>query len=255
MASKKSTHAAAQVAGKNGLSLISDENFRALYAKLLQCTILDDRMRTVSHYERWTGREAGTAGVVACLCSGDFVTPTPRGMLARYLQNGSFTFGHEAAPNAKGQLAAATGHALRHKLERLGNVTVVFAAASEMNRTREIFAAAASQSLPVLYVLEGSARLTEVWEGLPVIRVDGSDAVAVYRVAHESIKRAREGGGATIIECAVWLGDDEPQNPLEKLEKYLTGKKIFRQDWKRRLEKKYCNALNEAVRVARMNRF
>lgn len=83
-----------------------------------------------------------------------------------------------------------------------------------------------------------------------MIRVDGCDAVAVYRVAHESSVRAREGGGPTIMECTTWPVDRAPQDPLVHLERYLTGKKLFRQDWKRRLEKRYSKALDEALRKA-----
>jgi TPP-dependent pyruvate/acetoin dehydrogenase alpha subunit len=252
MTGKKSTHVA-QVAGKNGFSLISDEKFRELYAALLQCTMLDDRLQSTSGYERWTGREAGTAGVVACLRSGDSVTPTPRGILAGYLQNDSLMPAQGMVRTVVEQISAATGDALRHKLEKLANVTVVFTAACEMNQTDQIFATAGTQSLPVLYVLEGGTSLADVWAGLPVIRVDGSDAVAVYRVAHESIRRARDGGGPTIMECAMWSGHDEPQNSLTKLETYLTGKKLFRSDWKRRLEEKYGKSLNAAVRAAGMS--
>jgi TPP-dependent pyruvate/acetoin dehydrogenase alpha subunit len=254
MKSKKTTEAA-RVAGKNGFSLISDEKFRELYAALLHCSMLDDRLRTTSGYDRWAGREAGTAGVVACLRSGDSVAPTPRGLLARYLQNGTLTPARGKAPAAASQLAAATGDALRHKLEKLGNVAVVFAPAGEPDQMREIFATASSHSLPVFYVLDGSALSAEICGGLPVIRVDGSDTVAVYRVAHESIMRAREGGGPTIMECATWPGDSESRNPLTKLENYLAGKNLFRQDWKQRLEKKYSQVLDKAVNVQATNRF
>ncbi len=36
---------------------------------------------------------------------------------------------------------------------------------------------------------------------IPSIPVDGLDLAAVYRVAHESVLRARRGGGPTLIEC------------------------------------------------------
>jgi TPP-dependent pyruvate/acetoin dehydrogenase alpha subunit len=245
----------ARVAGKNGFSLISDEKFRELYAALLQCRMLDDRLPASTTYERWTGREAGTAGVIACLRPGDFVTPTPRSLLASYLQNDSLPLRHGAALTAAAHLAAATGHALRHKLENLGNIAVVFANADEADRASDVFSTAAGSSLPVLYVVEGSTPLKEIRSNPPVIRVDGSDAVAVYRVAHESIARAREGGGPTIIECAAWLSGTEPQDPLVKLEHYLADKKLFRQAWKHRLEKKYSKALGEAVTAAALNRF
>lgn len=234
---------AARIAGKNGFSLISDETFRELYAALLQCRILDERLLASAGYERWAGSEAGTAGLIACLRSGDSVTPTRRGLLAAYLQKASLPMPRETVQEPLAQLAAATSDGLRHKLGRLGNITVVFTYAGEPDRMHEVFATAASNSLPVLYVLECGEPLADVCGGIPVIRVDAADTVAIYRVAHESTRRAREGGGPTIIECAAWHGDDDLQDPLAKLERYLAGKRIFRQDWKQRLEKKLRNSL------------
>jgi len=253
MTGKKTTHAA-RVAGKNGFSLISDETFRELYAALLQCSMLDERLRMRAGYERWIGREAGTAGVVACLRAGDSITPTARGLLAGYLLNGILTPAGGITADPIAQLAAATGSGLRHKLEQPGSIAVVFAATGKPDRMREIFAAAAHSSLPVLYVLESSRPFTDACGNLPVIRVDGSDAVAVYRVAHESISRARAGDGPTIMECAICPADSGPQDPLTRLELYLAGKKLFRQDWRQRLEKKYSHAVDQAVKAADMNR-
>lgn len=247
------TTQSARVAGKNGFSLISDEKFRELYAALLQCRMLDERLRTNTGYERWVGREAGSAGVAACLHSGDSVASTPRGLLASYLLNASLPPAGKTATTTTGQLAAATGDALRHKLEKHGNIAVVFACADDPDHACEVFATADRHSLPILYVLEGGSTLTEICGDLPVIRVDGCDAVAVYRVAHESIMRAREGGGPTIMECAAWPNGSEPQDPLARLEHYLAGKKLFRQDWKQRLEKKYHQTLDKAVTNAALN--
>lgn len=39
--------------------------------------------------------------------------------------------------------------------------------------------------------------------GMPGVVVDGHDFFAVYEVADEAIRRAREGGGPTLIECKV----------------------------------------------------
>jgi pyruvate dehydrogenase E1 component alpha subunit len=38
---------------------------------------------------------------------------------------------------------------------------------------------------------------------MPGVTVDGHDFFAVYEVAAEAIRRAREGGGPTLIECKV----------------------------------------------------
>jgi TPP-dependent pyruvate/acetoin dehydrogenase alpha subunit len=247
MTATKPIQSSARVAGKNGFSLISDDTFRELYAALLKCRMLDQRLRTSASYEQWAGREAGSAGVVTCLRSGDSVALTPRGLLVGYLAGGCLPPALNAAKTPVAQLAAATAEAKRHKLEGLGNISVVFAEADKSQRMRDAFAYAARQRLPLIYVLEGSEPSAEACGDVPVIRVDSCDAVAVYRVAHESIMRTREDGGPTIMECAVWAAGREPQDPLKKLERYLAGKELFRQNWKQSLEKKYERILNDAV--------
>ncbi len=78
---------------------------------------------------------------------------------------------------------------------------------------------AAVWNLPVIFVVEnnGYAESTSVdWAvavdsyvdraagfGLPGVTVDGTDFFAVYEVAGEVIKRAREGGGPSLLECKM----------------------------------------------------
>jgi pyruvate dehydrogenase E1 component alpha subunit/2-oxoisovalerate dehydrogenase E1 component alpha subunit len=40
--------------------------------------------------------------------------------------------------------------------------------------------------------------------GLPGVRVDGNDVLAVYRAVSDAAYRARSGGGATFIECVTY---------------------------------------------------
>lgn len=61
---------------------------------------------------------------------------------------------------------------------------------------------------------------------VPVMRVDGGDVVALYRVAQETIGRARTGGGAAVIQ-AVLLGTD----PIELLGTQLVKKRICTPRW------------------------
>jgi len=247
MTGKKTIQSSARVAGKNGFSLITDDTFRELYAALLKCRMLDERLRTSTSYEQWAGREAASAGVVTCLRPGDSVALTPCGLLAGYLLKNAIAHGHNAAIAPAAQLAPAIADASRHGFEGLGNISVMFAKASEAGRLRDTFASTATQCLPVLYVLDGSAPFVKMYGTVPVIRVDSCDAVAVYRVAHESIARARDGGGPTIIECVAWDANGEPQDPLKKLEQYLAGKRLFKQNWKQDLQKKYEVLLNESM--------
>lgn len=241
----------ARVAGKKGFSLISDEKFKELYALLLQCEMLEERLFAGAACERWPGRDATTAGVAACLRRGDSITLTPRGALASFLQHGATNPKARAAAGPIEHLAAATGDALRQKLEKQGHVAVVYTSIGDKKDANEVFAIAAKLALPAIYVIDGESPAEEGCEAVPpVIRVDGTDAVAVYRVAYESIHRAREGGGPTIIECTAWPLEDETADPLLKLEQYLTGKRLLRKDWKKRLEQRYRNSLASALTAA-----
>jgi 2-oxoisovalerate dehydrogenase E1 component len=74
--------------------------------------------------------------------------------------------------------------------------------------------------LPVLFVCENNQFATEVpfesaagnptvarrgaTYGLPGIEVDGNDVLAVHAAANEAIRRARTGGGPTLIECKTY---------------------------------------------------
>jgi len=66
---------------------------------------------------------------------------------------------------------------------------------------------------------------------LPVLTVDGEDAVAVYRVMQESVLRARQGGGPSVL----WAVMTPPRalakmprstQPLARLRNYLAARKI-----------------------------
>ncbi len=58
--------------------------------------------------------------------------------------------------------------------------------------------------------------------GFPGVAEDGNDVVAVWRVAQESIHRARNGSGTMLIDlCRAELTDD----PLAHMEHYLRKRK------------------------------
>jgi TPP-dependent pyruvate/acetoin dehydrogenase alpha subunit len=74
--------------------------------------------------------------------------------------------------------------------------------------------------LPVVFVCENNLYATETpfakvtlntdvasrgaAYGIPGVSVDGNDVVAVYEAAGEAIRRARSGGGPTLIECRTY---------------------------------------------------
>ena len=67
---------------------------------------------------------------------------------------------------------------------------------------------------------------------LPVLTVDGEDAVAVYRVMQEAVLRARQGGGPAVL-WAVMTPLEASRNklprsrqPIARLESYLSARDI-----------------------------
>jgi acetoin:2,6-dichlorophenolindophenol oxidoreductase subunit alpha len=90
---------------------------------------------------------------------------------------------------------------------------------SNQGTTLESLNLAAVWNLPCVFVIEnnGYAEATSTnfstkgldiakradGFGIPGVVVDGHDFFAVYEVAGEAIRRAREGGGPTLIECKV----------------------------------------------------
>lgn len=66
---------------------------------------------------------------------------------------------------------------------------------------------------------------------LPVLTVDGDDAVAVYRVMQESVLRARAGGGPAVLWAALPADGRpgvrrKPGGAVPRLESYLAVRKI-----------------------------
>ncbi len=116
----------------------------------------------------------------------------------------------------------------------------------EIEGCRQALTFAAANQLPMLYAIwrdTGAARASASSAivghahacNIPVITVDGTDAVAMYRVVQECLQRARNGDGPTLIECvgATRAKTGPSETPLRQMERYLTGKRLFTKDWKR----------------------
>ena len=101
--------------------------------------------------------------------------------------------------------------------------------------------------------------------GMPGIRVDGNDVLAVYDVTREAVKRAREGQGPTFIEAVTYrMGahstSDDPtryrdeqevdtwraRDPIERFRKYL----ITRGLWDEQKEADYLEKITRAIQEA-----
>ncbi len=164
------------------------------------------------------------------------------------------------APSADAQLHTACGVAYTLKMTSGSRIAAVLCNgfAPAPGAWREALAFAAQQQLPILFACQQSARSEA--EGLaaqaqfdaiaahaythriPTITVDGHDAVAVYRVAYESIARARMGRGPTLIECRILEASaatssklPDTSDPIRKMEAYLLRKGILNPALKRKM--------------------
>lgn len=115
----------------------------------------------------------------------------------------------------------ATGMAFAAKYRGEDRVAVAMCGDGSTSRAdfHEAVNLAGAQQLPVIFVIQnnqyaystplnlqtGSASfaIKAVAYGLPAIKVDGTDVVAVYDAMTEAIERARSGGGPTIVEAVT----------------------------------------------------
>jgi TPP-dependent pyruvate/acetoin dehydrogenase alpha subunit len=170
-------------------------------------------------------------------------------------------------------LNIATGVALANKIQGNGRVAAAFCGEGRqaLDLWREAFEFAGSHDLPILFVCQNRDGETEepgqisadelgeraeAWK-IPAIPVDGSDVVAVYRVAYESIARARLGRGPTVIDCRIQSGGKEhaeaDSDPIWKMEAYLAGKGLFREDAKREVLAGFEKELDTVIAGARIS--
>jgi TPP-dependent pyruvate/acetoin dehydrogenase alpha subunit len=175
------------------------------------------------------------------------------------------------------QISLATGAALAYRNENNSRVVVAFLAGDWQSKpgSRETLSFAAGNELPIVYVSRttpgrpGDEELDErealpnslAASGMTVIPVDGNDVVAVYRVAQESIHRARLGSGPTLIDARMDFSfgptgqakKSAPavSEPIALLEAYLTAKGLFSATWKRKIEQRFGRELDAAWKSAR----
>ncbi len=140
------------------------------------------------------------------------------------------------APIVSGTVPIAVGAALAMRLRGEDRVSVAFFGdgALEEGTVHEALNLAAHRRLPVIFACENNLYASHLsilerrsednipalaaGHGLPGVRVDGNDVLAVYRAATEAVQRARAGHGPTLLECRTyrWRGHVGPNYDLDK---------------------------------------
>jgi pyruvate dehydrogenase E1 component alpha subunit len=105
--------------------------------------------------------------------------------------------------------------------------------------------------------------------GMPGVRVDGNDLLAVYRVCKEAVERARRGDGPTLVESVTYRmashssSDDaaryrdageyaawQKKDPIARFRRYLQHKKLWTEAWETEVTEAAKAAINDAVKAA-----
>jgi TPP-dependent pyruvate/acetoin dehydrogenase alpha subunit len=156
-----------------------------------------------------------------------------------------------------------TGLALSHKLERKTKVVVAFwdEHAASLEASQEALKFAGIHKLPIIYVTRskqsgdlGRRKHSALEEfsfmakdyGFPSILVDGKDVVAVWRAAQESIHRARNGSGPTLIECQTESASFT--DPLAHMQHYMSRRGAWDDGWKRQVVGQITTEIEDAMR-------
>jgi acetoin:2,6-dichlorophenolindophenol oxidoreductase subunit alpha len=157
----------------------------------------------------------------------------------------------------------ATGLALSHKLEKKNNVVIAFCDedAASLEASHEGLKFAGIHKLPIIYVTRsaglddlGGRKRSALEEfsfmakdyGFPSILVDGKDVVAVWRATQESVHRARNGAGPTLIECQTKSANFE--DPLAHMERYMSKRGAWDGGWKQLVVDQIKAEIAEAMR-------
>jgi len=223
------------------------------------------------------GQEAVEVGSVFALEPSDWLFPTYRETMAVVTRGvdpiealassqGSATCGYDVAANRVATMAvplatqalhaAGLGMAAKLRGDPIGVLTFLGDGAASEGDAHEAMNFASVFGAPVVFLLVNNhwaistpvTRQTHapsfahraIGYGMPGVRVDGNDAIAVHAAVHEALARARRGGGPTLVEAVTYrieahtTSDDptryrtdddvEPwraRDPVARLERYL----------------------------------
>ncbi|MEO6910811.1 MAG: thiamine pyrophosphate-dependent enzyme [Edaphobacter sp.] len=166
------------------------------------------------------------------------------------------------------RLKLALGAALTFKTLKQKNIVISYVLPAEISQElwKQTFALAAKFDLPIILVVLPDAESAKRRRrsslcakaraaGIPGIPVDANDAVALYRVAQESIGRARGGDGPVLIDCIPYppVGQQSAgaADPILYMKEFMVGRKICTSAWADRAGDAFRNrivAVNHSIR-------
>ena len=232
--------------------LLPHRKLRELHALMLRCRDLERKQRS-----RGPAREALLAATTIHLLPGDLLSASPDDLVAALLAPEPRKAGNGgsliAVPSRSMRLPLCAAAARGLQASATEGLVLAFAEAGAAEPGWQQALEWAQQSqLPLLLTCAdatgGRSRSTKLGSEpalnfstiskfakrlrLPVLTVDGEDAVAVYRVMQESVLRARLGGGPAVLWAVMTPVSGSSaklpraSQPIVRLEKYLAARDI-----------------------------
>lgn len=228
------------------------------------------KKKTGVRLETTQGQEACRVGILQGLVAGDLVMDAQAGVATEYLlgtklgtvlkdaegmiagtREADAVRAAEALPyvaDGEVRLSMGLGASLLLKTTEQRHAVVVLVKRREVAKRawRRVLEVAGRQALPVIFVVlpaagkekrSGGAELCGLARkcGVPGIPVDASDAIALYRVAQESLGRIRVDGGPVLVEGIAYAleGDRKllQNDAVLQMGQYLLARKVCTEDW------------------------
>ncbi|HET9282182.1 MAG TPA: thiamine pyrophosphate-dependent enzyme [Candidatus Angelobacter sp.] len=268
-------------------AVLDSQKLQSLYATMLKTRLLSQRAGEILSAQQkdntTAGREAVLVGAIAHALPGDSTVAAQNSLLTSFIRgtplksvfeqiipagqqssNGS-TADMSRIDSSSGSILAR-GMALANEIKGTPSVILVFTREFSADRDApyEELALAAQSKLPLVCLAE-TANIEEHAINLPTkgaahfprIAVDGSDVVAVFRVAQEAVRRARAGHGPSLIECVIpehthghetaTTVVEESCDPLAFMQQYLQRRKLWSDEWKQKITDEFREELDTAI--------
>jgi TPP-dependent pyruvate/acetoin dehydrogenase alpha subunit len=258
-------------------------------ARLLEGHLLGTKGKKGERVSQAIGQEACRVSLAQDLNAGDVVLDSQRGEVMQHLLGASlaeilgtptpeiparrtrkaaaaFVGGARLLPfikEAEERLFAGIGVALLAKHLKRADVTVVFVQQHDVSKGswKRTLTLAGTRELPIIFVVLPTLKAGKIKSeselsdlaircGVPGVPVDASDAVALYRVAQESLGRIRAGGGAVLIEAVPFPAPgnkDVVIDPVEQMKAYLMHRRVSPVKWFADIESSFQKLLTSSA--------
>jgi len=257
--------------------LISNARLKQIYATMLKCRMFEEKSRialdkqhSAENFKAAIGHEAALVGVALELTKGDAIFSPQIEFVSKLVQGAAIkaVLGDAIktpTPNFDASLQLTLQAARDFKKKKSKKIALAYADdhSAKIDGWQQAMKTAGELRLPMIFVHQSDLFRNSVATatnnqnaGLPTITVDGNDAVAVYRVAQESMHRARSRSGPVLIECLTYrwhhnsLPTDaafwETKDPILRMKLFLQAKGLFSDEWAAQLQQDFQRELTAA---------